>query len=215
MNTQSNHIRVHRLVLGTEAEGPGRRAALWVQGCPIRCEGCFNRAAWDVEGGVDRSIEDILSDILGIRNEIEGVSFVGGEPFAQAKALTALGTRCQAEGLSVVTFTGYEVAQLRRACRPDWNSLLAVTDLLLAGPFQNQELDMTRPWVGSRNQEFIFLTDRYAYLRDRLNHVPNRLECVIGAEGGIDLNGLATESDIQRLQLELSELGLQTREVRS
>ena len=26
----------------TEAEGPGRRAALWVQGCDKRCAGCCN-----------------------------------------------------------------------------------------------------------------------------------------------------------------------------
>ena len=35
-------LPVAQFVPRTEAEGPGRRFALWVQGCPLRCKGCCN-----------------------------------------------------------------------------------------------------------------------------------------------------------------------------
>ncbi|HZI36693.1 MAG TPA: 4Fe-4S cluster-binding domain-containing protein, partial [Acidimicrobiia bacterium] len=47
----SEPVRVLRFLPATDAEGPGRRAALWVQGCSIRCPGCFNPHSWAFDGG--------------------------------------------------------------------------------------------------------------------------------------------------------------------
>jgi anaerobic ribonucleoside-triphosphate reductase activating protein len=99
-------LRLHRFLPFTRAEGPGNRACLWVQGCPIRCPGCFNPSTWSKSGGYDVTVEELEARILDASN-IEGVTFLGGEPFEQAEALSDLGYRVRQVGLSVMTFTGY------------------------------------------------------------------------------------------------------------
>lgn len=210
MLPENNHVlRVHRFLPETEVEGPGRRAALWVQGCPIQCPGCANGATWSFNGGYQASIKDLFEQIQEQQN-IEGVTFIGGEPFSQAQALAVLGRMCHEHGLSVVTFTGYDYPRLVVANRSDWNSLLAVTDLLLAGPFLENQKDFSRSWVGSRNQEFIFLTNRYRYLQADGCPTKNGLEIQIAPNGVVRLNGLAPVEDISAFRMELASLGLHT-----
>jgi anaerobic ribonucleoside-triphosphate reductase activating protein len=210
MLPENNHVlRVHRFLPETEVEGPGRRAALWVQGCPIECPGCANGATWSFDGGNQITVEDLFVQIRQ-QQSIEGVTFIGGEPFSQARALAALGRLCRERGLSVVTFTGYEHSRLVAARREDWNALLAVTDLLLAGPFLEDQKDFSRPWVGSRNQEFIFLTSRYRSLQVQGFCSRNGLEIQIASDGGVRLNGLVPVEDILSFRQELALLGLQT-----
>lgn len=63
----------------TEVEGPGKRAALWVQGCDKRCVGCCNpdylkiveREILKAEAMVDRLLE--AQAAWGL----EGVTFLG------------------------------------------------------------------------------------------------------------------------------------------
>ena len=46
--------------------GDGVRTALFVSGCRLHCEGCFNSAAWDFKSGrvlTDKKINDILNSI--------------------------------------------------------------------------------------------------------------------------------------------------------
>ena len=210
MLPENNHVLgVHRFLPETEVEGPGRRAALWVQGCAIQCPGCANGATWSFDGGYQATVEDLFDQIRKQHN-IEGVTFIGGEPFSQARALAALGRLSREHGLSVVTFTGYEHSRLVAACREDWTALLAVTDLLLAGPFLEDQKDFSRPWVGSRNQEFIFLTDCYRNLQAQGLSSINGLEIQIASDGGVRLNGLVPVEDILSFRQELALLGLQT-----
>jgi anaerobic ribonucleoside-triphosphate reductase activating protein len=131
--------------------------------------------------------------------EIEGVTFLGGEPFAQAGALADLGERVRRQGLSVLTFTGYTLVALRARRDEATEALLRVTDLLLAGPFRQKERDFSRPWVGSANQRYHFLTSRYAHLAERLTTIPNRLEVRLYSDGRIEINGLAAPEAMRGL----------------
>ena len=211
MGTQyrQDTIRVHRFLPVTEAEGPGKRSSLWVQGCERRCPGCFNSATWDRSAGAIWTIEQ-LSNQIEATEEIEGVTFVGGEPFLQATPLARLGLLCRERGLSVVTFTGYDYGDIQAAKRCDWNALLGVTDLLLAGPYIAEQQDFSRPWVGSSNQEFVFLTSRYQYLENQLESVKNTLELNIGIKGEISVNGMASEGCIDEIRQNMAALGLET-----
>ena len=209
MKTEAKTLSIHRFLPQTSAEGPGVRAALWVQGCPIRCPGCFNPQTWNAQGGTKATVPQVLEWILDAEG-IQGVSFLGGEPFTQASALAELGTECQKHGLSVVTFTGYEHSAIQSAAREDWNRLLKVTDLLLAGPFLQARLDLTRPWIGSANQEFVFLTPRYRHLESAILNTRNSVEIKIDEVGGISLNGLLPTAELDLLEFELAELGLVT-----
>ncbi|HGG57662.1 MAG TPA: 4Fe-4S cluster-binding domain-containing protein, partial [Nannocystis exedens] len=44
-------LQIAHIVAITEAEGPGRRFALWVQGCSLHCPGCCNPELFAAAGG--------------------------------------------------------------------------------------------------------------------------------------------------------------------
>jgi anaerobic ribonucleoside-triphosphate reductase activating protein len=114
--------------------GPGIRAVIWVQGCPIRCNGCFNPELLPFSKLHPVPVQKLAKAILALDN-IDGVTFSGGEPFAQAAPLAELGSTLQSKGLSIVTFTGFTWEQLASKNRPAWQRLLSITDLLFAGPY--------------------------------------------------------------------------------
>ena len=200
----SDVVRVLRFLPATEAEGPGRRAALWVQGCSIRCPGCFNPHSWAFDGGEPVGWPELVEAVRTAAADlaIEGLTLLGGEPFDQAAPLAALAEAVQAEGLSVMTFTGYVLEDLRAAGRDDWDRLLTATDLLVDGPYLAHRPERRRPWVGSDNQRFWFLTDRYAHLSDELDSIPNRLEIRISRSGEVAVNGFATVAALESLLTE-------------
>jgi anaerobic ribonucleoside-triphosphate reductase activating protein len=197
----SDVVRVLRFLPATVAEGPGRRAALWVQGCSIRCPGCFNPHSWATGGGEPVPWTDLAAAVRAAADEgdIEGLTLLGGEPFDQAGPLGALAEAVRAEGLSVMTFTGYVLEALQAAGREDWDRLLAATDLLVDGPYMAERPERRRPWVGSDNQRFWFLTERYAHLVADLEALPNRLEIRISSAGEVAINGFAPVSVLEGL----------------
>src|SRR5437870_3480299 len=69
--------------------GPGVRAVLWVQGCPFRCPGCVAPETLPFTGGTEVRVDDLAGQLVAL-SAIEGVTFSGGEPMAQADALAAL-----------------------------------------------------------------------------------------------------------------------------
>ena len=147
----------------TEVEGPGKRFALWVQGCLLRCPECCNSHMFDVAPRSIVETKEVLTRIADSKNEhaIEGVSFLGGEPMLQARGLSELARGCKKIGLSVVVFTGYTFKYLQKNPMPGVSELLAHTDLLVDGSFVSSKPESKRNWAGSTNQQFYFLTNRY------------------------------------------------------
>ncbi|WP_261766179.1 4Fe-4S single cluster domain-containing protein [Kocuria flava] len=193
----------------TQAEGPGRRFAVWIQGCSIRCRGCFNPHMWARTGG--RPVAALQLAEEADRSDVEGITLLGGEPFEQAEGLAALAEAVRVGGLSVMTFTGFLREDLEtRAARGDTSvrRLLEATDLLVDGPYDRARPDLARPWVGSTNQRFHFLTPRYAHLRNRLGACNDRLEVRVTAEGQVSVNGWAASDDLDTL---LADLGTRQR----
>ena len=191
-------LRIGRFLAQTRVEGPGERACLWVQGCPIRCAGCAVPWTWPEEGGELVEVADLARRILD-GPPVEGVTFAGGEPFAQAAGLAELAATLRAAGLSVVTYSGYTVEKLRRARRADWDALLAATDLLIDGPFVAGRVEGAAGLAGSANQRLHFLTPRYAHLRDELQRDPQRIEVRLGADGGLVVNGVVSPEAMEAL----------------
>lgn len=152
-------LNISHLLRRSRVNGPGWRAAVWVQGCTLRCPGCFNP---DTHPHEQRKLVDPieLADSLDTAG-IEGLSILGGEPFEQAAACARLARRARERGLSVVTYSGYTWAFLKRSPLEEIQALLSATDLLISGPFIRRLANDGKGWHGSSNQEFIFLTDRY------------------------------------------------------
>ncbi|WP_245993370.1 4Fe-4S single cluster domain-containing protein [Xylanimonas allomyrinae] len=195
-------VRIGHVVARTDAEGPGSRFAIWAQGCTIRCEGCFNPHLWGTVGGYAVTVDELMDEILVTAADgiIEGVTLLGGEPFDQASGFARLCAQVQAAGLSTVVFTGHTLGTLTGPEAPAGAAeLLAVTDLLIDGPYLADRRDMTRPWVGSDNQEFHHLTDRYVHLKDTLGLLPDRVEVRVAANGAVAVNGWTDVDHLDQL----------------
>ncbi len=173
--------------------GPGRRAVIWVQGCPLRCSGCFNPGLWPFEPRNRIQAGDLARRILAVP-EIEGVTFSGGEPFCQAAALAEVGELVRECGLTVVTFTGFSCQELRRRQRASWQALVGVTDLLIAGPYR-PDLRCSHPLRASANQDMVHLTDRLKGREAESGPAAGTIEYSISAEGVITTTGFPGSND--------------------
>ncbi len=147
----------------TTAEGPGRRFALWVQGCAIRCERCCNPEMFPFSPRHLLSVSDVLSLILKSQKQhhIEGITCLGGEPFSQAAPLASLAEQVQQHGLSVMVFSGYQLEDIQAQQDKEAERLLSAIDILVDGPYMASLHTNERRWIGSTNQRIHFFSDRY------------------------------------------------------
>ena len=192
------YLYVYKFLPSTQVEGPGERACIYVQGCSIRCDGCITPQSWQKGINQKINVKDIAETILQ-GSKIEGVTFSGGEPFEQAKALVKLGNILKNEGLSVVTFTGHVLEDIVKSSNADWHELLSITDLLIDGPYMNDKFDLNRPWVGSSNQRYHFLTERYQHIQSNIHEIPNKIEIRLQDDGEIVVNGIIRQENIKDL----------------
>ncbi len=183
-------LRVAQIVSDTEAEGPGRRFALWVQGCTIRCPGCCNPEMFAADKGRAIDSADLAAQALAVK-DLEGVSILGGEPGEQADAVADFCERVRAGGLSVMLYSGYTLAQLR--LRPGAERLLSTVDLLVDGRYEQSLPEAKRRWLGSTNQVMHFLTPRYS-LADPRFATANTVELRLTREG-LTINGWPAAAD--------------------
>lgn len=182
-------VRVHKILKKTKVEGPGTRYCIWFQGCSRHCKGCWAKATWEPDRGKEFDAEEILKDILATKG-IEGVTFLGGEPFEQPQALEYLAREVKEAGLSVVCFTGGKLEDIKN------REILNYIDLLIDGEYKEEEQDFSRPWVGSRNQRYHFLTDRYD--EKILTEYKNKIEINIQKNGLIFINGMGDFENFTR-----------------
>lgn len=159
----SAFVNVAQIVPCTEAEGPGLRFALWFQGCPLRCPGCCNPEMLPFDGGQQRQIADVVAEMQLARDshQIEGITLIGGEPFAHAATAVQLARAARNLGLSVMIFTGYTLEEAQTLADPAVAELLHLTDILVDGPYVREQPETRRRWIGSANQRVHFLTGRY------------------------------------------------------
>ena len=162
MNIQlapDGQLRISWYTPDTECLGPGKRFALWVQGCRQRCEGCIAQSLQRLDGGVLWKIDDLVYEI--ILSGADGLSISGGEPFLQSQALATLirSVRQHCPRRGVIVYTGLLYEELVKDS--DAIELIAQTDLLIDGVYIS-ELDDGKAMRGSSNQRLIILTNIYS-----------------------------------------------------
>jgi anaerobic ribonucleoside-triphosphate reductase activating protein len=156
-------LRIAQVIPDTEAEGPGRRFAVWVQGCPMRCQECCNPQMLRFEGGEATKVDELVARALAT-DGIDGVSLLGGEPFAQAEGCAAFAHAVRAKGLDVMVYSGFTLGELedkRTRGEAGVGALLDACDLLVDGRYERDLPERDRRWIGSTNQVMHFLSDRY------------------------------------------------------
>lgn len=134
-------------------DGPGIRTTFFCQGCPHHCEGCHNPETWPFAGGTPMDTEAMVS-IVESNPLCKGVTFSGGEPFAQAEGFAKLGKLLKAAGYEVASYSGYTFEQLL-AGTPAQRKLLETIDILIDGPYLQEQRSLELNFRGSKNQRIL------------------------------------------------------------
>lgn len=151
----SKKLNIAHINICTETEGPYKRMAIWFQGCSILCEGCCNPELQGIRLAHIMTIQEILDIAIESRksNDIEGITFLGGEPTLQ-EGLACLSKTLSMAGFGIILFTGHQYAKLSA-------DIKSSVDLIIDGKFEADLIDNERNLVGSKNQQLIYITDRY------------------------------------------------------
>lgn len=175
----------------TEMEGPGRRFAIWTQGCHLRCKECCNQSYLPL---VPRKLVPSLHLLPAIleareRHGIEGITLLGGEPLIQARGLSQLAHAVRANGMTVMLFTGYVLGSNAQPLPDRAEDLLAVCDVVVDGPFIAARRERERNWVGSTNQRFHYLSAAYDGSIETDQRYRNGIEVRFERSGTLRVNG--------------------------
>lgn len=153
------------------ANGPGVRVSLFVSGCTHHCKGCFNEIAWDFEYGqpfTQQTIEQILEMLKP--DYIKGITLLGGEPFEPQNQPALVELLRQVKAVypekSIWAYSGYlldrDMLSGRLGDSAITREFLGYLDVLVDGPFIQEQKNLSLRFRGSSNQ--------------RLIHVPSSLE---------------------------------------
>ena len=146
-------LNLSGIVSDSIVDGPGIRTTIFSQGCPHHCPGCHNPETWDFGGGTDME-EERLVEIVRSNPLCRGVTFSGGEPFAQPAGFAKLARLLKEKGYEVASYTGYTFEQLLKGSA-DQRALLESIDVLIDGPFLLAEKSLEVPFRGSKNQRIL------------------------------------------------------------
>ena len=134
-------------------DGPGIRTTFFCQGCPHRCEGCHNPETWPFAGGTPMDTETMVR-VVASNPLCKGVTFSGGEPFAQAEGFLELAKALKAQGYEVASYSGYTFEALLGGTLAQ-RQLLEQLDVLIDGPFLQGEKSLELAFRGSNNQRIL------------------------------------------------------------
>ena len=107
-------------------DGPGVRAVVFLQGCPLRCRYCHNPDTQEGSGTVVTA-EELAARLLRFRPYFKrggGVTFSGGEPLMQPEFLSEMLRRLHQAGIHTCLDTA-------GAGKGEYEAILTNTDLVL------------------------------------------------------------------------------------
>jgi anaerobic ribonucleoside-triphosphate reductase activating protein len=146
-------LELSGIVSDSIVDGPGIRTAVFSQGCPHHCPGCHNPETWEFGIGTPIEEETVL-EIVRSNPLCRGVTFSGGEPFAQAEGFAKLARMLKEAGYEVASYSGYTFEQLLKGSAAQ-RALLEQIDILIDGPFLLEERSLELNFRGSRNQRIL------------------------------------------------------------
>lgn len=183
-------IKLANILPISEANGPGPHFTLWLQGCPLKCDGCFNPDMQNFDKGKDFLISDLAQQIedLWIAGEIRGVTITGGEPLTQISSLLKLLKTIKNLGnIGTIVLTGYDPPEL--VSLAGFVELIPYIDVLIPGRYL-QELKLQEGIRGSANKALLFFSTYYN--SEEFEDIPS-IEVISHANGEISVTGIAPE----------------------
>lgn len=144
-------MKVLKIIHGSIVDGEGLRTSIYFAGCKHRCKGCHNPQSWDFNSGVDMSIDEIFEDIK--KNNFN-VTYSGGDPLYQnLDDLVALSKKIHSLGLDIWLYTGFTFEELLNDSK--YKDILENVDVIVDGPFIEEQRDINILFRGSRNQRIL------------------------------------------------------------
>lgn len=150
--------RIHSIESFGTVDGPGIRFVIFFQGCPMRCLYCHNPDTWEVSGGREVTVEELLAEYDSVKEFMRGggITCTGGEPCLQMDFLTELFEKAKARGIhtcldtSGVTF---------RKDRPEsFERLISSTDLVMLD-IKHIDPEEHKKLTGHDNENILDLAD--------------------------------------------------------
>jgi anaerobic ribonucleoside-triphosphate reductase activating protein len=152
------------LILNDMTGAPGVSVSFFVQGCPHRCHGCHNPETWDFDGGKEFTVDvlDKICEGLTANGVQRNFCLMGGEPLCQQNIfLSNLIVKTVKEKVpkaKIYIWTGYIFEDLIERNDKPVMDLLNAADVLIDGPYQEENRNTTLSMRGSSNQRIIDLT---------------------------------------------------------
>lgn len=153
-------VRINGYYHNSLTEGPGRRSSVLFQFCPLNCPGCYVPELHRRDAGKLISVGKLAALLLDPRYKRDGVTILGGEPFAQSTGLFGLIKELRSMHCPhIVCYSGYTLETLceKAIKEPEINEILGEIDILIDGPFIESLADQAGLWTGSGNQRVIDL----------------------------------------------------------
>ena len=150
------------------SNGPGVRVVLWVSGCTLHCEGCQNSESWDFNAGkpFDEIAKQEVLNALG-KPYIKGITLSGGHPLENKNAedvyLLIKEIKEKFPTKDIWLYTGYTWEWIFQDARFDIFNInnvyrkasISMCDVVVDGPYIEEQRDITLKFRGSRNQRLI------------------------------------------------------------
>lgn len=154
-------MRYAGIIENDVVNGEGVCLSIFTQGCPHRCKGCFNPETWNFNGGIeiedmDKFIKDVVLKIKA--NGVErNLSILGGEPLCKEnRHFVSLLIKTAKEAypnIKVFLWTGYKIEDVPVDVYT--KIILENVNVLIDGPYIDEERDITLKWRGSKNQRIL------------------------------------------------------------
>jgi anaerobic ribonucleoside-triphosphate reductase activating protein len=128
------------------------------QFCPLKCKGCWVENLHGEQAGESVSVARLAENLLDSKFERDGVSILGGEPFAQPEGLLALVKELRKlDCPHIVCYSGYTLEQLQEKSvkQPAIGASLGEIDILIDGAYIESLAGSAGLWTGSGNQRVI------------------------------------------------------------
>jgi anaerobic ribonucleoside-triphosphate reductase activating protein len=156
-------LRIAGIINESIVDGEGYRMAVFTQGCNHNCPGCQNPNTHDFNGGEEMEWQDIYNRYKEMP-WLDGITLTGGDPFFQAKELTKLVKALKKDNVSIWAYTGFVFDEFLnfindKSCdkriTKDMITLLKSLDVVVDGPFIENEKTLDEYYRGSKNQRLV------------------------------------------------------------
>lgn len=157
--------RIHSTESFGSVDGPGVRFIIFMQGCNMRCKYCHNPDTWDINGGEEKTADELIATALRYKSywgKNGGITISGGEPLLQIDFLIDLCKKAKENDINICIDTAGEPFSCEGTFFNKFSELCKYVDLFLVDIKHidnNEHFKLT----GRNNSNII---DMFKYLSD-------------------------------------------------